>query len=183
MNGVKPTRRDPLLFVAVVAALAAAGAVAGLVWNVVAPRIHAEMTDAGVVPTNAETSAFIGADMAFLVVVAAAGILAGVAGWLLARAHGVTVALAQAGGGLLAAYIASIVGHAAGAGGVDHWVRTAAAGSQHAWYLDLRATAIIFVWPFAAVFVHLLLTMVFVPPEPTGGAGRPPAVHAADPAV
>jgi hypothetical protein len=102
-----------------VAALAAVGAVLGVLWQwwsppgplgyVVAP--HAIQPD--------ETEAFIAGDGRFAVMCAAAGLLAGVAAWRHERTRGPVIASALAVGGLAGSLLTDLVGHLLGGGSSD----------------------------------------------------------------
>lgn len=95
-------RVRPALAVGAVTALA--GVPLGLLWAAAAPRAYARPgPDGGAVPVDAQTQAFIAADGLLFLLGLAAGALAGLLGWRLARRGALEVLLALAAGSALAA--------------------------------------------------------------------------------
>ncbi|GII53968.1 hypothetical protein Pth03_23570 [Planotetraspora thailandica] len=142
--------------VTTVLALALLGVAAGFVWSALAPVSQYVITDTGPELVDLETQTLIQADGWFAVVGLVCGLLSGVAAYLLARRRPVAALLGLAGGGLLAGYIALLVGssakgtiHASGPGGV---ATTASLG--------LTAHGVMFAWPVAATGIFWVVEFV-----------------------
>jgi hypothetical protein len=112
-------RREELRTAAiVVGALALAGVVAGLVWQWWSPPgPRAFVVGPGMLQPD-ETEAFVAGDGRFLVVTAAAGVLAAVLLWSRRQVRGTVTVLALAAGGVVGAVLTDLVGYWT-AGGTD----------------------------------------------------------------
>lgn len=110
------TSRDLGPAAAILVALAAVGAVLGLIWQAISPRTKGFVfvPPNGVIPEESES--LIAADARFLLLTGAVGIIAAVAAWLRRPARGPATALALVAGGLLGALLTDFVGRLAGGG-------------------------------------------------------------------
>jgi hypothetical protein len=151
-----PAWRDAVS--AVVAALgiaagtAALGVLAGLGWAAVAPRPLLVITAPGTAAlVNAETSAFIAADVAFCLVCLAGGAISGALGYLLAvRKHGPLAMAGLLAGALAAAFVARWVGEHSGLAAFQHELATLPVGARLRDSLTLGATGALGLWALAA---------------------------------
>lgn len=140
------------------------GSPAGLVWAAVAPRPELVLTPIGATYANPQPEAVIAADGWFTVVSAAAGVLCGLATyvlghrWLRARAREVAVLLGVAGGGLLGSVIAARVGRLTELASFQQQAGTLPPGVRVFGFLQLHATGLLMTWPLVAV---LTLTAAF----------------------
>ncbi|WP_169978418.1 hypothetical protein [Microbispora sp. H10836] len=132
--------------VVTVLVLAVLGAVAGYVWSALAPATRYVLVDGTPHLADPETQSLIEADGWFAAVTGAFGLVCAVAGYVLSRDRPVGVLVGLAAGGLLAGYVAMLVGgtakgvvQAAGPGG---YTTTTS--------LDLTAHGVLFAWPLVA---------------------------------
>jgi hypothetical protein len=143
-------------------AVALSGPVAGLVWRAVAPTVSIRGLLLG---SESTLKAEIGADVWFLLVGAAAGVLCAAVAAVL-RAEGPGVVLGLAVGGVLGSLVADRVGYLAAHGATA--ATLAAFGVppgalQRAGldpFLEVRALGVLLAWPLAAVVVHALAASV-----------------------
>ena len=84
------------------------GAVLGVIWWRVAPRVMVEVTADGLALVDPAGKAFIAADGWFAVLGALAGLVCGVIGVLRWRCDGIGLAVGEAAGGVLGALVATI---------------------------------------------------------------------------
>jgi hypothetical protein len=135
------------------------GAPVGLLWAAVAPRVDVVVADGGTTLAEPSPSGFIAADVLFLALVVAAGLLCGVAAWALAGQHGPGAVVGLAVGGLLAAEVARRSGQLVDAGQA---LAAAEAGQQGVVELSvrLRSAQALVGWPVAALAAHLVLTLL-----------------------
>jgi hypothetical protein len=141
--------------VAAVAASAAVGLLAGLLWKAVAPRAVVVVIAPGSYGLlNPESHAFIVADAWFSALCLAGGALCGLAGWLaLVRRTGPLGLAALLGGGVVAAFAAQWAGQRPGPAGFDHLVLTAKPGTLLDAPLTLGAHGALAFWPLAVAAV------------------------------
>jgi uncharacterized protein DUF2567 len=118
VDGARQDRRSALL---AVLTLALAGLPAGLVWLWLAPRASYRVTATGVQPIGGPVSPelYMAGDGVYVLVLAALGVLAGIALWLLRRHRGVVLLLALAAGMIAASLVAWQLGQALGQGPSD----------------------------------------------------------------
>lgn len=147
------------LLAAVAAGCALAGLLVGLVWSAIAPRATLVVASHGVAyVTNTETSAFIVADAWFSLLTAIAGLICGLAGYLLAvRRYGPIAAaglvVCGAGGSLLAMWI----GQQQGLSAFQTRLSTSPAGTVLHDPLTLGAHSAIAFWPlFTGLAIGLI---------------------------
>src|SRR5499427_11156409 len=140
-----PSWRDtvPAVVAALVVAAgtAALGVLAGLAWAAIAPRpllVIAAPGEAALV--NAETTAFIAADVAFCLVCLVGGAISGALGYLFAvRKHGPLPMAGLLAGALAAAFLARWVGEQSGLATFHHLLATLPVDARLHGSLTLRA--------------------------------------------
>ncbi len=145
------------LVAAVVTVLLAAPV--GLLWAALAPRVDVVIAGQDVQLAEPGSSAFIAGDGAFLLAVTLAGLVGGVLAWRLARAHGPAVVLGLTVGGLLAAYVAMVVGQQVG---LEEVQRAVTGGQQGALELNLRLRAqeALVGWPVGALVGYVATSLL-----------------------
>ncbi|MGY5882156.1 DUF2567 domain-containing protein [Modestobacter lacusdianchii] len=159
--GLRDSRADLRPALVTVVALAACGLVAGGLWLWLAPRADYRVTDTDVVPVDGPVSAeiFMADDGVFVLLLAALGLLAGLAGWALLRAHrGALTLAALATGSLAAGVVAWQLGERLGAGPTD--AQLAEVGATVTTGLSLGAGAALAVGPFFAVLTYLVAAVL-----------------------
>ncbi|WP_299955730.1 hypothetical protein [uncultured Modestobacter sp.] len=159
--GLRDSRADLRPALVTVLVLAVSGLVAGGLWLWLAPRADYRVTDAGVVPVDGPVSAeiFMADDGVFVLLLAALGLLAGLAGWfLLRRYRGALTLAALATGSLAAGVVAWQLGERLGAGPTE--AQLAEVGTTVTTGLDLGAAAALAVGPFFAVLAYLVAAVL-----------------------
>ncbi|WP_439674753.1 hypothetical protein [Embleya sp. MST-111070] len=158
-------RTDVLAFAAVVATCLVVGAIVGVVWEQITPRVPLMATKEGVFQVSPETETSIALDGWFAVCGVVAGIvLAPLAFWRFRR-QGVATALALTVGGIAGAYLAFKVGVALGPDGIADEVRRVGLGKRFDQELDLKAKGVLLLWPIASMVIFLGLSAGFAPAE------------------
>jgi len=149
--GRAPARLRSAFLALIVTAAASAllGVLTGLVWSAVAPRALLVVAGRGVAyVANAETSAFIVADAWFCLLTAAAGLVCGVAGYLLAvRRHGAVALTGLVLGGLAASALAMWVGQQQGLASFRSALAVSATGVRLREPLTLGGHGALAFWP------------------------------------
>lgn len=167
-------RADAVAFAVVVAACLVVGAIVGLIWEQITPRVPLLATQEGVFQTSPETETSIALDGWFAVCGVIAGIvLAPLAFWRFRR-QGVATALALTVGGLAGSYLAFKVGVRLGPDGIMEQVRRIGLGKRFDQPLDLKAKGVLLLWPIASMVIFLGLSAGFAPAdreEPVAGPG------------
>jgi hypothetical protein len=150
-----------LALAATAAASALLGLLTGLGWSALAPRALLIVQSRGVAyVANAETSAFIVADAWFCLLTAAAGLICGLAGYLLAvRRYGAAALAGLVLGGLGAAALAMWVGEQQGLAGFRSSLAASAPGTRLREPLVLGGYGALAFWP---LFVGLLVGTIEV---------------------
>jgi hypothetical protein len=162
-------RRDWRSFVGLLGGLAVAGVPLGVLWWALAPRADYRITGAGPVAVgNPSEELLIADDGVFVLIVAALGLLAGLATWLLRRRRGVAVLVGVALGTLAAAAVAWQVGELLGPP-PTHAALTHV-GGRVTTSLTLGMLPALAVGPFFAVVVWLVGALY----ARTDGLGRTP---------
>jgi hypothetical protein len=149
-------------------AVTAVGLIAGLIWYAVAPRAAAVRNQTSFGTIDPYTKAFVRDDIAFLVITVIAGLLCAGVAMLIARHRGVAVAIAMTVGGFLAAYLAAWLGRYLTGGPALHWADHTSVG-DHRFFIALTDRQFLLGWPFAALAVTFLTTLVLpaqAPPQP-----------------
>lgn len=150
-------------------AIAVLGVPAGLLWAAVAPRTAYVVVHGAPLLADPETQTLIAADGWFAALTAAAGLLCGVAAYVLAGRLGEPGPLGGlAAGAVAGAVVAWRVGHLAGLSHYRHVLATARDGATVHAALDLHAAGVIVAWPLVAVVVFGLLEAL----DPTGRESR-----------
>lgn len=145
------------------------GVIATFVWVWLAPRAMATRdAGAGVGLVKPETKAFAGADVTFLFITVAAGLICGVLAAVVARHRGLAVTIAMGGGGLLASLMVAWGGRFLTGGPLGTWARHTSTGS-HELFIQLQARPFVMAWPIAALVVTFLVALA------TRDRGCPPA--------
>lgn len=150
------TLRPALLaLIAAVAASALLGLVVGLAWSALAPRALLVAAGHGAAyVVNSETSAFIEADAWFCLLTAAAGVICGVAGYLLAvRAFGAAGVAGLVLGGAAGSWLAMWVGQQQGLAGFRARLAVSPAGTRLGEPLALGGHGALAFWPLFAGLV------------------------------
>ncbi len=157
-TGFRDARTDLRGGLVTVAVLALAGLPAALVWLWLAPRASFRVAEGEVVPIGAPPSneLFMADDGVYVLVLAALGLLAGVAVWLRRRARGVVALTALATGMIAASLVAWQVGQLLGPGPTEE--QLADVGGTITTGLQLGAVAAVAVGPFVAVLTYLVAT-------------------------
>ena len=142
-------RSAVLALLATAAASALLGVLTGFLWSAVAPRALLVVAGRGVAyVANAETSAFIAADAWFCLLTAAAGLICGVAGYLLAvRRHGAAALTGLVLGGVAAAALAMWIGQQQGLASFRSALAVSAAGVRLREPLALGGHGALAFWP------------------------------------
>ncbi|MFD8642887.1 DUF2567 domain-containing protein [Streptomyces zaomyceticus] len=162
------TAAEVLQGVLVTVVSAIAGALLGVLWLNLAPRVLLISDGKGVYLRNSEGETAIGADGTFVLLALAFGTVAGLVVFLLRRKGGVPLVLGLALGGVLGSLLAWGLGTYFGPTS-DVIAHAKAVGPNIAFEapleLNLGAAALL-AWPLAAMIVHLALTAVFGPRDP-----------------
>jgi hypothetical protein len=145
-------RRGIVACLTVTAGTVLLGVLAGFLWAVVAPRPLLVMTGRGTAATiNAETSAFIAADGWYCFICLAAGLLTGLAGYLLAvRSYGPVAMVMVLVSALAAALITLWIGEHVDLASYHHLLATLPAGAKLRAAVSLGARSAIAFWPLGA---------------------------------
>lgn len=150
--------RPPVVLVTVTAAVAMLGVPAGFGWAALAPRVVVLVTGSGAAEVlNPETKAFIAADGWFCLLGIAAGLLAGVVGYLVAvRRHGAVAVAGLMLGGLAASLLEWWIGRSIGLASFRTALLLSRNGAVLHAPLALRAHGALVIWPLtSAIFVGL----------------------------
>jgi hypothetical protein len=145
-------------FVAALAGSAVLGVVAGLIWATVAPRALLLQIGPGQAElVNAESNAFILADVWFCLITALGGVITGIVGYrLLVRRVGWTATAGLVLGAVAAALLALWTGENIGLGTYHHLLATSPAGASFHASLALGAKSALVFWPGLTSVVILL---------------------------
>ncbi|MBV7694917.1 AAA family ATPase [Streptomyces sp. TRM70350] len=171
-----PGMRTDVREAAVIAvALALSGALLGVLWNWLAPRVPlvGDVVDGTwvVYLKDTEGEQSVGVDGTFTLLALAFGVVSAVVVFLVRRRGGVPVVVALGVGGLLGSLLAWRVGVWLGpAQDVLAHAKEVGKGVTFSAPLRLAAKGALLAWPFSALLVHLGLTALFGPrdPEPVG---------------
>ncbi|MFE0425641.1 ABC transporter permease [Streptomyces sp. NPDC058953] len=161
---------------AVLVAVTVLGIGLGLLWLWLAPRVPLISDGKAVFLKNSEGEAAIGADGTFALLGLAFGAVSAVAVFLYRRHGGVLLVVALALGGLLGSVLAWRIGLWFGPlDDVAAAARKAGPGVTFDGPLELRSYGALLTWPLAAMVVHLALTALFSPRDPS--PADPPGQH------
>jgi hypothetical protein len=144
-----------LALAATAAASALLGLLVGLAWAALAPKALLVVQGRGVASVvDPETSAFIEADAWFCLLTAAAGLICGVAGYMLAvRRYGPIAVSGLVLGGVGASLLAMWIGQQQGLAGFRSLLATSPAGTRLRDPLTLGAHGAIAFWPLLTALV------------------------------
>jgi hypothetical protein len=142
-------RRALLALIAAVAASALLGLLIGLIWSAVAPRAVLVVQGRGAAYVlNSETQAFIVADAWFCLLAAVAGLICGVAGYLVAvRRYGALALTGLLVGGVAGSWLAMWIGQQQGLAGFRAQLVTSPAGTRLHQPLALGGHGALAFWP------------------------------------
>ncbi|WP_030542957.1 hypothetical protein [Streptomyces albus] len=147
--------------------VAVTGALLGLAWVWLAPRVPLVSDGKAVYLENTEGEQAVGADGTFVLLGLAFGAVWALLVFLLFRRGGVPLVVSLALGGLLGSVIAWRLGIALGpTTDVVAHAREVGKGVTFDGPLQLRAKGALLAWPTAAMLVHLALTGLFGPRDP-----------------
>ncbi|WP_411074320.1 DUF2567 domain-containing protein [Streptomyces sp. cmx-4-7] len=149
-------------------ASAVAGALLGVLWLNLAPRVLLVSDGKGVYLRNSEGETAIGADGTFVLLALAFGAVAGITVFLLRRRGGVPLVLGLAAGGVLGSLLAWGLGTHFGPTS-DVVAHAKAVGPDVTFEAPLElhlGAAALLAWPLAAMIAHLSLTAAFGPRDP-----------------
>lgn len=134
------------------------GVAAGLIWAAVAPRALLQEVGRGEAElVNAESGAFIGADLWFCLIAVVGGVITGVVGYrLLVRRAGWIAAAGLVLGALAAALLALWTGENIGLGTYNHLLAASRDGAFFHASLALGAKSALVFWPGLTSAVMLL---------------------------
>jgi len=168
-RGWPEVRADLRSSAGIVLGFALAGAVAGLVWWWLAPRVDFRIGDTGPVPIgNPSEEVLVADDVVLLVVLALVGLVGGTAAWFLRRRRGVATVLALAVGGSAAGLVAWQVGELLGAGPTK--AQLGQVGGVVTSSLTLGSLAVLAATPFTAVLAYLV-GVLYAPADDLGRTG------------
>ncbi|MEU0129018.1 ABC transporter permease [Streptomyces sp. NPDC006289] len=179
-------RRAELRQGAVIAVLlTVAGAVLGLLWLLLAPRVPLVSDETAVFLKNSEGEQAIGADGTFVLLALAFGLVSATAVFLYRRRGGIPLVVGLALGGLLGSLLAWGIGTWFGpTSDVVAHAKEVGKGVTFDAPLELHAVgAAMLAWPIAAMIVHLGLTALFGPRDPEPEWGVPYGAPGADAAA
>jgi len=153
-----PTKGRLAAFAAALAGSAVLGVAAGLIWSAVAPRALLEEIGHGEAElVNAESNAFILADVWFCLIVAVGGVITGIVGYrlLVRRADWIATAGLVL-GAAAAALLALWTGENIGLGTYNHLLAASPDGTFFRASLALGAKSALAFWPLLTSAVILL---------------------------
>jgi hypothetical protein len=173
-------------FALALAGSAVLGLIGGLIWGELAPRAMLQEIGSGTAQlVNAETTAFVGADVWFSVIGAAAGLITGLTGYrfLVARASDRARAAATAGliiGAVAAALVMLWLGQQIGLSAYNQHLVSSPKGTLFPSSLALGAKSALAFWPMFTAIVILIAEWgthhedTDIPPESATGFAQPP---------
>ncbi len=158
--------RHPLVVLAATTlTVAVLGVPSGFVWAAIAPRVALVVTGHGAGQVaNPETKAFIAGDGWFCVIGIVGGLLAGIAGYLVAvRRRGALAALGLILGGLAAALLAWWIGRSVGLASFRNALTASRPGTVLHAPLVLRAHGAVVIWPLTSALLVALAELLTGP--------------------
>jgi hypothetical protein len=162
---VTTTNRGIKVFLVALVGSAVLGAIAGLIWGAVSPRVLFQEFAAGQAQqVHAEDGGYIGADAWFCLIAAIGGLITGLAGIRLVHRTGWPAAAGLVVGAVGAAYMAMWIGGLIGLSTFNHQLATSANGTYLNTSLQLSAKSALAFWP--------LLTSAVLAIAGAGSSGR-----------
>jgi hypothetical protein len=155
-------------------AFAVAGAVTGLVWELVAPLPRFQLAGDRVLTPQVEQETAVAADGWFATVTAVAGIAAAVAVYLRVRSTRISALAMLTVGGLLAAVVAWRAGVALGPDAVPAEAARTADGEFFNGPLRLSAVGVLLTWPLTSVITYFALAAGLDADRPRRNGSRDP---------
>lgn len=142
------TNKGLRLFFAALVGSAVLGAIAGLIWGAVSPRVLFQEFAAGQAQqVHAEDSGYIVADAWFCLITAIGGLITGLAGIRLVRQTGWPAAAGLVLGAVGAAYMTVWIGGLIGLSTFNHQLASSATGAYLHSSLQLSAKSALAFWP------------------------------------
>jgi len=178
-RGWAEVREDLPRAAVLLAGLAAAGVPTGLVWWALAPRARFRITEDGPAAIGSPSTEILFADDGvFVLVLAALGLLAGLAAWFMRRHRGVALLVALGVGTALTGAVAWGVGGLLGRGPTE--AELSDVGAVVSSELGLGSMAALAVAPFVAVLVYVLGVIIDAEDGGGGTVRRPPTPPAVE---
>jgi hypothetical protein len=152
------------------------GAPVAFLWRSLAPRAEILHTASGPQPVAPESNQLFAVDGWYVVATLLAGLLCGLAGWVLLRRRGPAGPISLAAGATVAALVTKAVG---GRLVIDRYLYDFCHGRDvqclvYSGTLKLNAIAAIVVWPLAAMVVFAVLTLALDRDDPAPATWPPP---------
>jgi hypothetical protein len=173
---VTATNRGVKFFLAALVGSAVLGAIAGLIWGAVSPRVLFQEVAAGQAQqVHAEDSGYIAADAWFCLITAIGGLITGLAGIRLIRRAGWPAAAGLVLGAVGAAYTAAWIGGLIGLSTFNHQLATSPVNAYLHASLQLSAKSALAFWPLLTSAVIAIAGAgsasdeVIAEPTPPGG--------------
>ena len=160
-----------------VGASLAVGTLMGLVWRLVAPMATATVTAQGAALEGAASATLIADDGWFAVLAALTGLIVGVLGWWMLRRYDVGLAVGLVLGGLLGALVAWHTGQWLGPEPLAAQAVGVEPGHALVVPLTVRAPAVLFVWPIAALVALFALVAGMGRAEVSPAGRSEPSAH------
>ncbi|HLL65978.1 MAG TPA: DUF2567 domain-containing protein [Micromonosporaceae bacterium] len=152
-----------LVGLAVAVLVAVLGAPLGLLWRALAPRVELIKTARGIFPVEAEPEGYFADDGWFVVIGAMAGLLLGVAAWvLLRRFRGPVVLVGLVVGSVAGAVLGAWLGHRVGLADYERLLRDAPVGARLRRQPNLRTSEVGLWFGFVPRVGGVLMVQAFV---------------------
>ncbi len=159
-------RGEVLASGAVIGALTVLGAVLAVLWWQVAPQLDIVASPRGALIAQEQPEEYISSDGRFGLIVGVAGIVAGLAGWLVRRFRGPHVLIALALGALAGSWVMWQVGEEIGTVHGRDIVSVLAAGERdQVPIVELHALGLLFLQPLLAVVTYVVCVSWSSTPE------------------
>lgn len=153
---------------------AVAGTAGGWVWATLTNPPTYEVTAAlpDPLPVDALVTANFDSDAMFLLIAAVGGLLGAVVCTALFRTRGLVLLASVLAGSMLASYLTEVTGTALGPAPLPEQAAAASVGDVLTYPIEVNATAVLLVWPIAAV-IGLMLAVSLLTPVPESGNSEP----------
>jgi hypothetical protein len=173
---VTATNRGLKVFLATLVGSVVLGAIAGLIWGAVSPRVLFQVVAAGQAQqVNAEDSGYILADAWFCLITALGGLITGLVGIRLVHRTGWPAAAGLVLGAAGAAFMTMWIGGLIGLSTFNHELATGATNSYLNASLGLGAKSALAFWPLLTSAIILIARWgspaTSTPPIPGGSGG------------
>ena len=135
------------------------GVLATFVWVWLAPRVPVTRdAQGGVSIRGFYPKGFAGADVTYLFVTVAAGVVCAVVAAIVARHRGLAVSVAMGGGGLLSSLMVAWLGRWLTGGPIARWAAGASVGDHHL-FIQLQTRPFIVAWPVVALAITFVVAL------------------------